>query len=150
MLNVFNATDSNLFIERIKKLTPASKPLWGKMNVAQMLAHCNVTYELIYEGIHKKPRAIKAFLLKSFVKNIVVSEKPYKQNSPTASEFKIADSKDFEKEKDRLVAYLSKTQQLGANYFDGKKSHSFGKLTIPEWNNMMSKHLEHHLIQFGV
>ncbi|WP_306354160.1 hypothetical protein [Flavobacterium sp. '19STA2R22 D10 B1'] len=58
--------------------------------------------------------------------------------------------KDFELEKNRLINYIQKSQQLGENYFDGKDSHSFGKLTKTEWNNMFYKHLNHHLSQFGV
>ena len=42
--SVFNAADVAELIDRINKLTPQSTPLWGKMNVGQMLAHTNVTY----------------------------------------------------------------------------------------------------------
>ena len=45
---------------------------------------------------------------------------------------------------------ITKTQELGEQYFDGKESHSFGNLTSNEWNNLFYKHLEHHLTQFGV
>jgi len=150
MTNVFNQKDTADFISRINKLTPTSKPSWGKMSVEQMLAHCNVTYEMAYDNIHPKPNAFKKFMLKLFVKNIVVSEKPYKRNSQTAPEFIIKDSRKFDIEKQRLTDYIIKTQQFGENYFDGKESHSFGILTKQEWNNMFSKHLDHHLTQFGV
>lgn len=150
MKNVFNQNDTADFISRINKLTPTSKPSWGKMNVEQMLAHCNVTYEMVYDDIHPKPNVFKKFFLKLLVKNIVISEKPYKKNSQTAAEFIIKDSKKFESEKKRLIDYIIKTQQLGKNHFEGKESHSFGVLTSIEWNNMFSKHLDHHLTQFGV
>ena len=89
-------------------------------------------------------------MLKTFVKNAVVSEKPYKKNGPTAPEFLIKDEKNFDTEKNRLIVYITKTQELGDNYFDNKESHSFGKLTKTEWSNMFYKHLDHHLNQFGV
>jgi hypothetical protein len=60
------------------------------------------------------------------------------------------DAKNFEKEKNRLMGYLIKTQELGEAYFDQKESHSFGKLSKTEWSNMFYKHLDHHLSQFGV
>lgn len=104
------------------------------MNVAQMLAHCNFTYELVYETKHPKPYALKKLMLKLFVKGIVVSDKPYKKNSPTASEFIMVDTKGFEKEKTRLIEHINKTAQLGEAHFDGKESVSFGKLTKNEWN----------------
>ena len=150
MKNIFDQSDTIELINRINKLTRASKPNWGKMAVAQMLAHCNVTYELVYETKHKNPKGLKKWLLKTFVKNIVVSEKPYKKNSRTAPEFLITSDKDFDIEKNRLIAYIQKTQELGETYFDNKESHSFGRLTKSEWNNMFYKHLNHHLTQFGV
>ena len=150
MKNVFDINDVNEIIGRISKLTPETKGLWGKMTVSQMLAHCNVTYELVYENKHPKPNFIVGFILKSFVKKIVVNETPYKKGSGTAPYFVIKDDKNFEAEKTRLIGFIKKTQQLGGDYFDNKESHSFGKLTQREWNNMFYKHLNHHLSQFGV
>lgn len=151
MKNVFNAKDAQEYIARINQLTPESAAKWGQMNVAQMLAHLNVAYETIYEpGKHPKPNFIAAFMLKNFVKPKIVNEIPYKQNLPTSPMFKVQPDKIFEDEKKRLVGFIQKTQQLGSEAFDGKMSHSFGKLTAREWNNMLAKHLNHHLDQFGV
>ena len=150
MKNIFEAKETEAIINRVDNLSPTSTPNWGKMSVDQMLAHCNVTYEMTFENTHPKPNGFTKLLLKLFVKKAVVGEKPYKQNGRTAPQFLITDSKNFVEEKARLVDYLKKTQALGANHFDGKESHSFGKLTTQEWNNMFYKHLDHHLNQFGV
>lgn len=148
--NIFKPEVTEQVIDRINKLTPETKPLWGKMSVSQMLAHLCVSYEMIYENKHPKPNGFTKFILKLFVKDAVVSEKPYKHNSPTASAFVIQDERNFEAEKGRLIDYMHRTQQLGEAAFDGKASHSFGPLTITEWNNLFYKHLDHHLSQFGV
>ena len=148
--DIFSKNETDKIIERINSLTPDTQPAWGTMSVAQMLAHCNVTYEMMYENIHKKPNAFMKIILKALVKNIVVSDKPYQHNSRTAPQFIIKETKDFAIEKQRLIDYINKTQQLGAAYFDNKESHSFGALTKTEWNNMLYKHLNHHLTQFGV
>lgn len=150
MKNIFDHQVTEEIVSRIEKLQPGSKPLWGKMSVAQMLAHCNVTYELIYDNKHKKPGFLKKLLLKLFVKDIVVNEKPYKRDNPTAPEFHIKDEKDYNVEKSRLIAYIRKTQQHGGTWFEGRESHSFGPLSKQQWNNMFYKHLDHHLNQFGV
>jgi hypothetical protein len=150
MKNIFDKEVCNEFINRINKLTPESKALWGKMNVSQMLAHCNVSYEMVYDNIHPKPNAFFRFILKLLVKNKVVDEKPYARNNGTAPQFIIKGDRNFDIEKDRLIAYINKTQELGEKEFEGKESLSFGKLHSGEWNNMFSKHLEHHLSQFGV
>jgi hypothetical protein len=150
MKNIFTEAVATETVNRISKLTPESKALWGKMSVAQMLAHCNVTYELVYDNIHPKAGGFKKFLLKLFVKNTVVNEKPYTKSSQTAPEFIIKGDRDFNKEKSRLIDYIKRTQQLGEAHFDGKESNSFGILNKTEWNNMFYKHLDHHLGQFGV
>jgi Protein of unknown function (DUF1569) len=148
--NIFTKEISDATIARINSLTNATQAKWGKMSVGQMLAHCNVTYEMDLENTHKKPGAFGKFLMKLFVKNIVVSEKPYTQNSRTAPAFIITESKDFDQEKNRLISYIQKVQQLGESHYDGKESHSFGNLNKTEWNNLFYKHLNHHLSQFGV
>ena len=147
---VFDKNVSEQIIKRINTLTPATTPKWGKMNVAQMLAHCNVTYEMVYEDKHPKPGAIMKFILKSFIKKVVTGDKPYKHNSQTAPAFIMTDQKEFDMEKNRLINYITKTQQLGESHFNNKESHSFGPLTGEEWNTMFYKHLDHHLSQFGV
>jgi hypothetical protein len=148
--DIFSKSETDKMIGRINNLSPATQPNWGTMSVAQMLAHCNVSYEMIYENMHKKPNAFMKIILKTLIKNKVVDETPYKHNSRTAPQFIIKETKDFAIEKQRLIGYINKTQQLGAAYFDNKESHSFGALTKTEWNNMLYKHLNHHLAQFGV
>jgi hypothetical protein len=95
--NLFNETESRETIERINKLTPETQHLWGKMDVAQMMAHCNVAYELVYTDKHPKPKGFQKFMIKLFAKNIVVGPKPYKKNMRTAPMFIIADGREFEK-----------------------------------------------------
>jgi Protein of unknown function (DUF1569) len=148
--DIFSKPVADAVIQRIHQLSASTQAKWGKMSVDQMLAHCNVSYEMIYDTIHKKPGFFRQFILKKIVKNIVVSETPYKQNNPTAPQFKITAQKDFDREKQRLIDFISKTSEHGVSYFDGKISHSFGKLSSIEWNNMLYKHLDHHLMQFGV
>jgi hypothetical protein len=148
--NIFTQEVAENVIQRIEKLTPTTVGKWGKMNVSQMLAHCSVTYEMVYEDKHPRPNILVRLVLKTFVKSGVVNETPYKQSLRTAPQFLITDTKNFENEKNRLIAYIRKTQKLGENHFEGKESHSFGKLNKTEWNNMFYKHLDHHLSQFGV
>ncbi len=150
MKNLFNETEMHQMISRINHLSDTTQPSWGKMNAAQMLAHCSVAYEMVYENKHAKPNFLVKLLLKAFLKDTVVGKTPYKHNSQSAPAFIIKTEKDFELEKKRLIEYIIKTQQLGGAYFEGKESNAFGKLTTTEWNTMFSKHLEHHLTQFGV
>ncbi|GAB3230643.1 DUF1569 domain-containing protein [Algoriphagus aestuariicola] len=150
MKNIFDPLVTSELVERINQLKPESPALWGEMSVDQMLAHCNVAYEMAFTNKHPKPNALMRFLLKSFVKKGVVNEVPYSKNIRTAPAFIIADRRDFQEEKDRLIKYLEHTLALGRDHFEGKESLSFGKMTAQEWNNQFYKHLDHHLTQFGV
>jgi hypothetical protein len=147
--NIFDPAVANEIISRIESLTPASKAVWGSMHVAQMLAHCNVTYEMVYENKHPKPNVLLRFILKKFIKPKVVGDEAYPQSSRTAPAFVIKTDKDFADEKARLLGYINTTVAHGTSFFEGKESLSFGKLTSAEWNAMFYKHLDHHLRQFG-
>lgn len=151
MKSIFEKEVTKKVIDRINKLNTNSKATWGKMNVAQMLAHCNVQYEIIYENDKfPKPNAFVRFMLKTFVKNKVVGSKPFPKNGRTAPYFVIADEKEFENEKERLITYINTTQKNGVNVLLSRDTKSFGKLTADQWNNLFHKHLDHHLNQFGV
>ena len=136
MKNIFDKAVVNELIARIQLLQANTQPKWGKMSVDQMLAHCNVSYEMAYENKHAKPSAFLQLILKLIVKKAVVNDTPYKHSLKTAPAFIIQDAKNFEEERNRLIDYIKKTQVFGAAYFDGKASHSFGVLNKEEWNNM--------------
>ncbi|HIE46044.1 MAG TPA: DUF1569 domain-containing protein [Flavobacteriaceae bacterium] len=151
MKNIFDKEIAREVIERINTLNSNTKASWGKMNVSQMLAHLNVQYEIVYENDKfPKPNFIVDFILKTFVKKKVVSSKPFPKNGKTAPYFVISSQKDFDKEKERLIKYISITQANGIDILLPRKTKSFGKLTAQEWNNLFYKHLDHHLTQFGV
>ena len=150
ILNIFSKDVAEGVIARINKLSTDTRPQWGKMNAGQMLAHCNVTYEMVYENKHPAPGGLMKFFLKLMVKPTVCGDQPYKRNLRTAPAFLMTTEKDFEAEKARLIGYINRTQQAGEQSFEGKDSLSFGKLTGHEWNTMFYKHLDHHLTQFGV
>ena len=150
MKNIFDPTVIAELIHRIEQLQPTSPALWGKMSVDQMLAHCNVAYEMAFTDKHPKANPILRLILKAFVKPGVVNEAPYKRNIPTAPAFRIKNRRDFEEEKARLISFVEQTLAAGETGFEGKASPSFGPMTAKEWNNLLYKHLDHHLGQFGV
>jgi hypothetical protein len=38
---------------------------------------------------------------------------------------------------------------LGRNAFEGREQITLGALSSREWNNLLYKHIDHHLRQFG-
>lgn len=151
MQNVFDAKDAQEYINRINNLTPETQKKWGKMSVDQVLAHLNVAYDLTFTPEKfPKPNFIAKFLLSKFVKPKITNEIPYKPSLPTSPVFIIADERNFEEEKAKLIGNIQRVQQLGREAFEGKENINFGKMAAQDWNNMFAKHLNHHLEQFGV
>lgn len=127
--STFDTKTTQQHLERLDKLTNETKPIWGKMNAAQMLAHLNVTYDLAYERKTSSPGFFMKWMLKSFIKDIVTGEKPYPRNSRTGKEFIISDKRDFEKEKAILIANIKDTEAKGTTYFEGRNNQAFGSLS---------------------
>ena len=148
MGSLFNAEDNNSIQERINKLTPDSKPVWGKMNVSQMLAHLQPTMLVSFGELELKG-GLMGFLFGKVAKKKIVTEKPFKQNIPTLKAFKVS-PKDFETEKNTLLNYVARFKTKGAKIFTSKPHPFFGRLTTTEWDMLQWKHLDHHLRQFGV
>lgn len=148
--DIFSPGVTDGFVVRIRALSPDTEPRWGKMNVAQMLAHCSVVYEMVYEDRHRRPGCLFRWLLRRFLKPQLLSAKPFPRNAPTSSPFKVAPAQYFERERDRLIAFLERTRDLGGEAFEGRDNFSFGPMTRGEWSRYFEKHLDHHLTQFGV
>ncbi|WP_462249870.1 DUF1569 domain-containing protein [Ferruginibacter sp.] len=144
--NLFDASTKQDIINRINKLTPQSPAQWGKMNVAQMLAHCQMPLG-VATGKHKLKSNFLLSLLGPFFKNKLFNEEPFKRNLPTDKSFIIVNPQEFEKEKQNLIDMIN---SFSAASMSGEKHPFFGRLTNEEWSKGTWKHLDHHLIQFGV
>ncbi len=146
VLNLFVAATKQDIINRINKLSPQSQAQWGKMNVAQMLAHCQMPLG-VATGKHKLKSNFLLSLLGPFFKSKLFNDEPFKRNLPTDKSFIIANPQEFEKEKQHLIDMINSFSQ---NSMSGEKHPFFGRLTNEEWSKGTWKHLDHHLNQFGV
>ena len=148
MKSIFNAADNSEFIDRINKLSRSTPALWGKMNVSQMLAHCQVPIAVALNEIQLKSSLI-GFLFGRIAKKSLVSDEPFKRNLPTFKQARISSEKDFDDEKNRLITLIKRFTN-GADVITQKVHPFFGPLTDEEWSMLQVKHLDHHLRQFGV
>ncbi len=145
--NLFDSHVKQEINSRINKLTPHSQQVWGKMNVAQMLAHLQVPMGVAL-GTHTVQGNWLMKLILPFFKKNLYDEKPWKQGLPTDKTFVMTgQSKDFEKEKNALLDMLHRFTE---NNMINEKHPVFGKLTKEQWSKATWKHIDHHLQQFGV
>jgi Protein of unknown function (DUF1569) len=147
--SLFNAQDHATLIARINALTPSSQAVWGKMNVAQMLAHCQVPLRLMV-GDTKLKATWFNLLIGKIVKGRVLGEGEFGKNSPTFKEAVIADERSFERERTQLISLLERSVNSGMAVITKDPHPFFGTMTTQEWDRLQSKHLNHHLQQFGV
>ena len=136
----------NQTLVRINKLTLETTPQWGKMDAAQMIAHCVAILD-VSNGKPLENTPFVARLFKGMIRKMVVGEKPYPKSSKTHPQYQQSSPKDFEKEKQRLLAAMEKWKGMEG---EETKHALFGVLTKEEKGWSSYKHLDHHLSQFGV
>jgi hypothetical protein len=136
---------------RLDKLMPDTKGRWGKMTVSQMLAHMNDAFRI---ALGMKPAIDKSTF---FSRNILFPVGIYwipvwPKGEATAPELDQEQQgtppRDFYTE----AGFLSKMMDVFNEREENKlKPHPmFGQLTKKQWRDLLVKHLNHHLRQFGV
>ena len=149
MKNLFDKAVYNEITGRVNKLSPASGRQWGKMNVAQMVAHCIEIFKVPLSK-EKIPRIFMGRLIGWMIKSKLYDESPWKQSLPTAPGFRIKDERNFSEEKNKLTEVISKFYNAGPDGISKYPHPFFGQFTAEQWGKSMYKHLDHHLKQFGV
>ncbi len=134
---------------RIGKLQPNTQHQWGKMDVAQMMAHCSTTLDMA-SGRLNPPRVLIGRLLGPLVRPVFTNEKALSRNSPTDKSLRISDQRDFLREREQLTLKLRQFHDGGEGQCTRHPHPFFGPLAPEDWSRGMYKHLDHHLRQFGV
>jgi hypothetical protein len=147
MKSVFEKPAQEELCRRLEHLEERTSGVWGKMNAAQMLAHCTATMQVPVGDL--KVRRTFISLIGWMFKGMIVSKRPFSKNSPTSDEFMIRSQRDFEQEKKRFTESFNKLAQ-GPSAVTCHDHPFFGKITSEEWGYLMYKHLDHHFTQFGV
>lgn len=144
--NLFDPTVKQELITRINSLTPQSPRQWGKMDVAQMLAHLQVPIGVALGEHTVKGNPVMKLIL-PFFKKMLYDERPWKKGLPTDKTFIMTGlSKNFESEKAKLADMVNR---LSETSIVSEKHPIFGKLTKEQWSRACWKHIDHHLKQFG-
>lgn len=148
MPNLLNPADNAQIVQRLKSLRPDAAPLWGKMNVAQVLVHCQQPIKIAF-GELKVKRTLLGMIIGGHYKKKFLRD-GFSKNLPTQKEFLVAEpSLAFETERDALVRVVERFAKEGASAIIDEPHPFFGKLTKDEWAILQGKHLDHHLKQFG-
>jgi hypothetical protein len=149
MKSLFDKEAYEEIISRFGKLNTQSQRQWGKMDAAQMMAHCKEAFKVPLSE-KSPPRMFMGLLLGWMMKGKMHDEAPWKKNLPTAPQFIIKGERNFEKEKSELISLITQFNKANPSAVEKIVHPFFGKFTGEQWGKAMYKHLDHHLTQFGV
>ncbi|MBL8753803.1 MAG: DUF1569 domain-containing protein [Planctomycetes bacterium] len=145
---LFSSAGLDSLLGRLDALRPDSRRQWGKMDVAQMLAHCQQPLRVALGELALK-RMLVGILFGRLAKKKLLAPAPWKPGMPTAPQFKITDAREFAKEKAALRALVERFGKGGPGALTKQPHPFFGPLTVAEWQALQWRHLDHHLRQFG-
>ena len=129
-MNLFESTAVQEILSRLQFIHPDTPAQWGKMNAAQMMAHCTSTFKN-YFGELKIKQAFIGKLFGKIAKKKMFSDAPVGKGLPTDPNYKISGEKNFEAEKKNLVTYINRFAEEG--YLVTSSVHPFfGKLSSQE------------------
>jgi len=148
MKNLFDREAYDEILQRMSLLTPETQRQWGKMDIAQMLAHCKEAFKVPLSD-HKIPRMFLGLLLGWMMKSKLYSDDPWKKNLPTAPNFIIKDQRDFNTEKNQLSEMIRRFHEAGPENVGRFPHPFFGTFTKEQLGKSMYKNLDHHFKQFG-
>lgn len=148
MKNLFEREAVEEVISRIDTLQPETPRQWGKMDVAQMMAHCSGALDMA-SGRLNPPRIFIGRLIGPLFKPIYTNEKPFSRSSPTDPQLVVSDQRDFSQERDRLKLSVRQFHEGGEAKCTRHPHPFFGEFNPKQWSRGMYKHLDHHLRQFG-
>ena len=135
--------------QRVDRLRPDSPRQWGTMNAAQAMAHCTGGLELVL-GERLPPRMMIGRVLGWVIKPLALgNDDPMRRNSPTVPSLVVADERELDVERERLLEMIDRVAAAGPAGCTTHPHSFFGRMTPEEWGILMYKHLDHHLRQFG-
>jgi hypothetical protein len=147
--NFYDDETYEALIARLERLTPETAPRWGRMNAAQMCAHCAEVAEVANGGpLVGTPWYVR--LMGGLIKKMVLSVKPYPRGAKTHPQFEIPTSVEFDEQKARLVTVLAGMHSAGRAHAAETRHPIFGSMSADEHGWATYKHLNHHLTQFGL
>jgi hypothetical protein len=145
---IWNPADRQAILNRFDRLSPDTRPKWGKLDAPRMITHVTDTIcwsmgELTVASMKKSPIAFWP------VNALIMFYVPWPKGVPTAPE--LIERKPFEWRAE-LDAFRGAVGRFVARDPNGPWTPhvAFGRLNGSQWGRLTYRHLDHHLTQFGV
>ena len=147
MVKTFWDSDTRAsLLARLGTVTPEALPAWGKMDARKMLSHITDAGKMALGEITTTPKnlPIRYWPLRELVIRVL----PWPKGAPTAPELITRSATDWEAE---LREFHAVTDRLVAREKTGSfpEHPAFGKMSTKLWGQLIARHVDHHLTQFG-
>lgn len=132
-------------VGRLRRVTPETKPSWGKLDAPRMLCHLADQMRAAVGDLPTRP--VGNFLHRTLLKWVVVETgfKAPPGKVMTAPEMLSSTPTSWDQD---LAACEALIARVGAG--EAHAAHpTFGPLSTEQWGRLCWKHLDHHLRQFG-
>lgn len=138
-------------INRISILTEDSCRKWGKMDVAQMLKHCDLVLQISVGKINLAP-INPLFEIIGFLTKVEMQmfNNGIPRNMPTFRKLIVNFECDFNESREGLLKTMNEYWEKYTHHNLPEKHVLFGKMSEKDWGFLEYKHLNHHLKQFNV
>jgi len=147
----FDHDFAELVHDRAGRIAPDGRPLWGKMSRDQMFAHlCGVfEYCMGRRGVMPDRSSFysRNILGPLIVNGIIKIPKNVKVPRPREDRDKPLPECSLDTLKTTMGEYMAKTQ---AGELDPPRHPFFGELGVDGWAKFNTRHIDHHMRQFGV
>lgn len=147
MKSLFDTTTRGGIRERLLALTPESKGKWGKLTPATLMAHLIDAMAISFG--ERAVEVKRGFLSTALGKWMIIdAPMPWPEGTPTSPEFLVSKPTEFAQDKARILEYLDRFAKGRLQPWG--QSPIMGTLTPEQWARLQYRHLNHHLVQFGV
>jgi len=146
MRTLHDGRDRSEIVKRVAELRRDSERKWGKMSVEQMLWHVNGAMASALGQFEISPQ--KPPLPRPIMKLLVLYV-PWGKGAPTMPDFVASGTYDFEGERGRCLQLID-TIAAKRLKSDWPVHPMLGRMSGQEVSRLHAKHLNHHLLQFGV
>lgn len=134
-------------LDRMERLSPETKPRWGRMNAPQMLAHLTSWMQMAKGEL--KTRAMRVPFRYPPLKQLVIYWMPFPKGVPTAPELISRGNADWAIEQSALRRHIQSFEKLDPKMV-WPEHPAFGKMTTRAWGVLCYRHMDHHFRQFGI
>lgn len=138
--------DRSHLLERLQRLRPEAKAAWGTLDAPRMLCHIADQMRVALGDLPSRP--VHTLATRTLLKFLVVNTgMPVPRGKiKTAPEMLNTQPTSWNAD---LATCLALAEQMGRGEANAVHP-AFGPLSPEEWGRLSWKHIDHHLVQFGV